>query len=305
MPQSPRVPYLNQDLTLQSLGVYAQDQIRFADGWLVTLNGRYDQVWTRADNRPNFYQPALDETLRNDQGDFSGRAGIGYEFDNGVVPYASVASFFNPVIGTTSDGELFVPETGLQYEVGVKYAPTFLDALFTVALFDLTRQNVPTSDPTNIFAQVQTGEMRSRGIELEGKVNVTEDLRFTAAFTAYDIDITEDTNPSLIGKTPFIVPEVQASAWIDYTIRGNAFDGVNLGAGLRYIGKSWADNENTLEVPAVTLIDASIGYEKDNWGVNLVATNLFDKDYVASCQTALTCSYGEGRSLKLKAHVTW
>lgn len=305
VPQTDRVSYLNQDLSQHQLGLYIQDQLRFADGWLVTLNGRYDRVWTDAHDRPTFYSPTQDIKKDAEDGEFSGRAGIAYEFDNGLTPYASVATFFNPVIGTTGAGDFFVPETGTQYEVGLKYVPTSFDGIITASLFDLTRQNVATTDPTNIFAQIQTGEVRSRGVELEAKANVTEDFRVAAAFTVYDLEITKDTDPTVIGKTPFIVPEVQASLWADYTFREAALDGVTVGAGVRYLGKSWADNQNTLKVPAATLVDAKIGYEKANWGVDLNVTNLFDKDYVASCQTALTCSYGEGRSFKLKAHVTW
>lgn len=127
----------------------------------------------------------------------------------------------------------------------------------------------------------------------------------TAALTAYDIKITEDTDPTVVGKTPFIVPEVMASAAVDYTFRGDGwYDGVSVGGGVRYLGSSWADNHNTLKVPAATLVDAKIGYQKDNWGVDLNVTNLFDETYVASCQTDLTCSYGEGRSFKLKAYTT-
>ncbi|MCV3210878.1 TonB-dependent siderophore receptor [Mesorhizobium sp. YC-39] len=301
-PLTPRVSYLNQDLTQKQLGFYAQDQLRFGDGWLVTLNGRYDRGWLSADNGPTYYS-ANSSSQSSTVGDFSGRAGLAYEFANGVVPYASIATFFNPIIGTDANGDLFKPEEGVQYEVGVKYVPTFIDGLFTLSLFDLTRQNVPSN--VTLFTQMQTGEVRSRGVELEGKVNVTEDFRVTGAFTAYDIDITKDEDRDLIGKTPFIVPEVMASASVDYTFRGDWYDGISIGAGVRYIGSSWADNENTSRVPAVTLADLKLGYEKENWGVDLNITNLFDKTYVASCQTLLTCSYGEGRSFKLKAHTTW
>ncbi|TPK61864.1 MULTISPECIES: TonB-dependent siderophore receptor [unclassified Mesorhizobium] len=301
-PLTPRVSYLNQDLTQKQLGFYAQDQMRFGDGWLVTLNGRYDRGWLEADNRPTYYS-AGSSTQSSTVGDFSGRAGLAYEFANGVTPYASIATFFNPIIGTDAMGNLFKPEEGTQYEVGVKYVPTFVDGLFTLSLFDLTRQNVPSN--VTPFTQMQTGEVRSRGVELEGKVNVTEDFRLTGAFTAYDIDITRDANPALVGKTPFIVPEVMASASVDYTFRGDWYDGISIGGGLRYIGSSWADNENTAKVPAVTLADLKLGYEKENWGVDLNITNLFDKSYVSSCQTTLTCSYGEGRSFKLKAHTSW
>ncbi|PDQ18626.1 TonB-dependent siderophore receptor [Mesorhizobium sanjuanii] len=307
-PLTPRVSYLNQDLTQKQLGFYAQDQLRFGDGWLVTLNGRYDWAWLEADNRPTYYSetfgfPVVDQNRAG--GDFSGRAGLAYEFGNGITPYASIATFFNPIIGTDANGNLFKPEEGVQYEVGVKYEPTFIDGLFTLSLFDLTRQNVAIASDTDPFAQVQADELRSRGVEIEGKVNVTEDLRVTAALTAYDIDFTKSEDPSLIGKTPFIVPEVMASASVDYTLRGGWYDGISVGAGVRHLGSSWADNDNTAKVPAVTLADLKLGYEKENWGVDLNITNLFDKTYVASCQTLATCSYGEGRSFKLKAHTTW
>jgi len=304
-PLTPRLTYLNQDMSLRTVGVYAQDQIRFGEGWIATLNGRYDWYTLETTDGPTAYSTGTTDKDRSD-GSFSGRAGLAYEFDNGVTPYASVATFFNPQIGTLADGSLFEPEEGVQYEVGVKYRPSFVDGLFTVALFDLTRENVAVAHPTIPFAQIQTGEVRSRGVEFEGKVNVTEDFRLTAALTVLDLQITKDTDASVVGKTPFIVPEVTASASAEYTFRGDGwYDGITVGGGVRYIGSSWVDNQNTLKVPSATLADAKIGYKKDNWGVDLNVTNLFDKTYVASCQGTSTCSYGEGRSFKLKAHVTW
>ena len=61
----------------------------------------------------------------------------------------------------------------------------------------------------------------------------------------------------------------------------------------------------TLKVPDATLLDLKVGYTRDNWGVDLNVTNVFDKTYVSSCQDPNVCSYGEGRSFKLKAHATW
>lgn len=305
-PQGPLASYLNQDLTQEQLGVYAQEQMKFGGGWIVTLNGRYDWVWTEADNGPTYYTelfgtPVVD--LSSNESQASGRAGIGYTFDNGLTPYASVATFFNPVVGTGPDGNLYVPETGEQYEVGVKYVPKFFDGIFTAALFDLTRQNVLTNDTP--FTQIQIGEVRSRGIELEARANLTDDLKVTGAFTAYDIEVTKDFDPAIVGKQPFVVPEILASAWFDYTLRGGVLDGVILGGGVRYIGSSYADKLNTLKVPDVTLFDAKIGYEFEGWGVDLNVSNLFDEEYVAACQGELVCAYGEGRVVLLKTHATW
>ena len=64
---------------------------------------------------------------------------------------------------------------------------TFVELV--MSLFDLTRQNTLTSDPVNPFFDVQLGEVRSRGFELEGQANITEGLKALAAFTAYDIEI--------------------------------------------------------------------------------------------------------------------
>lgn len=304
VPQFPLLAYLNQDLTQEQIGVYLQEQMRFGGGWIVTLNGRYDWVRTDADNGPDGY-PAFPDApdVKSNASQASGRAGIGYTFDNGLTPYASVATFFNPLVGTVQGGSLFVPETGEQYEVGVKYVPRFFDGIFTAALFDLTRENVATAIAPNVF--LQTGEVNSRGIELEAKANLTESLKVTAAFTAYDIKVKKDENPAIVGKQPFVVPEVLASASFDYKFRGNALNGIIVGGGVRYIGSSFADQINTLKVPDVTLIDAKIGYDFGNWGVDLNVSNLFDENYVASCQGEKVCAYGEGRVVLLKTHVTW
>ncbi|CBS89627.1 TonB-dependent siderophore receptor [Azospirillum lipoferum] len=291
--QGQRFAYIDQELTMRQLGVYLQDQMRFGQGFLVTLSGRYDIASTDADGTPAY---------DGKTGKFSGRAGLAYEFANGLTPYVSASTFFNPVLGSSAAVGVFKPESGRQYEVGVKYRPAWMDAIFTAALFDLTRTNVVTGA---FNAETQLGEVNSRGVELEAKANITPSLKATASFTALDLDIKKDANPALIGKTPYIVPQVQGSAFLDYTFRESVLNGVSVGGGVRYVGSSWADNENTLKVPAATVFDARIGYKRDNWGANLSVTNLFDKDYVASCQTQYSCGYAEGRTALLTLNMTW
>ncbi len=298
-PQGPTVPYLDQNLTMNQVGFYAQDQIRFGTGWIATLNGRYDYVTTKSTDTVG--NANFDDTA----GEFSGRLGLGYEFANGMTPYVALSRSFNPVIGSDFSGNAFAPEIGRQFEVGLKYKPTAFDALITVSLFDLTRQNTLTSDPVNPFFDVQLGEVRSRGFELEGQANITEGLKALAAFTAYDIEITKDTNPLLIGNRPNVVPEIMASGWLDYTVQDGPLRGLGFGAGVRYVGFSYVDNENTLEVPAATVFDAGIRYTRENFTVALNVNNLFDNEYVSSCDTQFTCNYGAGRVATLKASYKW
>ena len=303
-PQTEPVAYLNQALEQRQLGVYAQEQARIG-GLIATLNARYDWVETESQDGPTFYAPTQRAANEAHFSRASGRAGLAYAFANGLTPYVSVASFFNPIIGTDGNGDFFEPETGEQYEVGVKYDPTAFDGTFTLSLFDLTRRNVPVTDPANIFAQVQRGEVRSRGAEFEAKVDLMDNLSATVALTAFELEITEDTDPTLIGKRPTILPERQASLFLDYTFDRGWADGVTLGAGLRYRGDSFADAENTLEVPDVALVDLKLGYERENWALALNVDNVFDERYVASCQTATACSFGEARTAKLTLDVAW
>src|SRR3546814_10335944 len=79
-------------------------------GWIATLNGRYDRVWTDSVDTVG----AAD--FEGEDGEFSARAGLAYEFGNGLTPYVSVARSFNPTIGSDAAGKPFVPETGEQYE---------------------------------------------------------------------------------------------------------------------------------------------------------------------------------------------
>ena len=294
-PQGTLTPYLDQVLTQQQAGVYVQDQMKL-DGWIATLNGRYDIVRTESDATIGHSYASTDRA-------FSGRVGLGYEFANGVTPYVSASTFFNPVIGATATTPI-EPEEGYQYEAGVKYEPDVIDGVFTASVFHITKKNWTVTDPLT-FLQSQIGEVESSGIELEGKVNFNESWRGIASFAYQDLEMTSHADPTLIDNSPYLIPKVTASMWLDYTLPESWVDGVSIGGGLRYKGWSWADYSNTLKVPGALLADAGIRYQKDNLTVALNVTNLFDKRYVAGCQGVNTCGYGDTRTVMLKIGKAW
>ncbi len=288
--------YLDQVLTQQQVGIYAQDQIKFGGGFIATLNGRYDFVKTESDATVGYSYSSDDKAA-------SGRVGLAYEFANGFTPYASASTFFNPVIGSSATAPI-KPEEGYQVEGGFKYEPTAFEGLFTASVFHLVKQNWTVTDPAT-FLQSQIGEVTSTGIELEAKVQIADAWKATAAFTWQDLEMTEHADPTLVGNSPYLIPAVTASAWLDYTVPTGVLEGLSVGAGLRYQGESWADYANTLKVPDALLADAAIRYEKDGWGLSFNVANLFDKEYVKGCQGTLTCGYGEGRTFTLKLSKTW
>ncbi len=294
----PLTPFTHQVYTIRQVGVYAQDQLKFGEGWIATLNGRYDYLDSKVDDRLG-----TGDFSRNDAA-WSGRAGLAYEFDNGITPYASVSTFFSPLVGTSSDGAL-KPEEGEQYEAGVKYEPSWLDGTLTTSVFQIDKKNYTVSIAGTSNSR-QFGEVRSRGVEVEGKFNLTENWKTIASASYTNLEFTKNPgDPSMEGLTPLLVPNSQASLWLDYTVTEGPLTGLGLGAGVRYRGKSWADDTNTLRVPDATVFDAGIRYEKNDWKASLNVTNLFDKEYVAGCNTMSFCGYGEARTVSLKLSRTW
>ncbi|QCI98886.1 TonB-dependent siderophore receptor [Agrobacterium larrymoorei] len=293
-------PYADELITQQQLGVYAQDRIRFGDGWLVTLNGRYDYVDTDVENRIGASRSSNDSAL-------SGRAGLAYEFDNGLTPYVSASTFFNPLVDSLANGETAKPEEGHQFETGVKYEPDFFDGTLNASVFKLVKQNaiVSYTDSNNKFVSGQFGEVESQGVELEAKVNLNENWKALAAYSYTDIEITEDANPNLIGKSPWLIPNHTASLWLDYSFTNDTLEGLSLGGGVRFKGKSYADQLNQLEVPSAAVFDAAIRYEKNDWTASVNVANLFDKEYVAGCAGANVCAWGDSRTITFKLSKKW
>ncbi len=292
-------PYQNTFLTQRQAGIYAQDQMRLG-GFTLVLSGRNDFVDTINNNRIGANQTREDSK-------FSGRAGLIYNFDSGVAPYASYATSYNPVIGTNfSNGQLLLPETGEQTEIGVKYKPiAFIDAQFGVALFDLKRKNALTTNPAFPLTSTQNGEVTSRGIELEAIANLQPGFKVVGSFTSYNLFVSKDLDPALVGTVPTNTPRQLTSLWGDYTFQDGALRGFGFGGGVRYVGSSFADVANTLPVPSVVLGDANIHYEWDGWRIGLNALNIGDKTYVSSCSTATACFYGDRRRVTASVGYRW
>lgn len=293
------------DINASQAGLYLQDQLKM-DNLILTLGMRQDLAWRDTDNL------TTDTTTKQNDHAFTKKAGLTYLFDNGIAPYVSYAESFNPVVGTDSLGQVFVPETAQQWEVGVKYQPEGFDGLFTLSAFDLRRQNVQTYDPSDPRYTLQTGEIRARGIEFEAVANLSDGVSLAAAYTYTDAEITETKTTNQLGNTPYRVPRHTASLWLNYELQQEALDGLSVGAGVRYIGETWGNDDNTFKVPSFTLVDLAVRYdfgkkfpEAKGLAASLNVSNLFDKYYVPGCFTVNGCNYGSQRTVIGKLSYQW
>lgn len=310
IPFGPVPTTTNNRQSIEQLGFYLQDQIKF-DRWVALLGVREDLATSRTESLT--YATGITTVAPKSDTAATKRGALLYKFDNGIAPYIQYTESFQPTAGTDFSGSPFKPTTGKQEEAGIKYQPD-ARSLYTVAAFDLTQQNVLTPDPVAAHgptARVQTGEIRSRGVEFEAKTAVTRDLTVLAAYSYLDNVVTQTNTAAQLGKRPVGFARNSASAWVDYTFHGGALDGFGLSGGVRYIGESAGNTANTFFVPSVTLFDAALHYDLAGLGpafkgylFQLNATNVFDKTYVTYCQD-IGCYYGLRRNVLATLRYRW
>ncbi|WP_426689451.1 TonB-dependent siderophore receptor [Rhodanobacter ginsengiterrae] len=291
--------YTSHTMQTQSqLGVYLQDQIKLGR-WGITVGGRQDHVKTDTDN--------LIGGSTADQTDdaFSARIGINYLFDNGLAPYASYSHSFQPTVGTDFAGKAFRPTTGDQYEAGLKYQPAGGNGLLTASVYQITQQNSLTIDPNHTLYQVQQGETRLRGVELEGRWNLAANLGVYGDYTYSNSKIIRTNDLPSLGQQIALLPQQQAALGADYTIVGGALAGLGFGGGVRYVGEHYGDIYNDWKTPSYTLLDAALHYDTGGWRLQLNVSNLTDKTYVSACNSAYWCYYGYERTVTASARYRW
>jgi len=260
-------------------GVYLQDHLKFGDLVTLTLGGRYD--WASASGQKD--------------GAFSPRVGATVKVATGVNAYASWSKSFLPqlysqqVVGFDSAGNPIggpvPPERGENIELGLKFAPEDAPVSGSLAIYQLTRQNVTTADPVYPIFSVVTGEQRSRGFEAEMRWQPFSGFGVDLAYTYVDAKVTKD-NFFTVGAPLSNVPKHNIGAFARYEVQEGPLTGFGATLGVSYNSKRNGDIYSTrpdgsvlIWLPAYTLVDAGISYKRDGWGAQLTVANLLDKRY--------------------------
>lgn len=299
--------FYDYDQKTVQTGVYIQDQMAL-DQWRLTLGGREDWVHTGT----KFFNKDDATNTERDKA-FSGNAAISYVFDSGFVPYLSYAESFQPTSNATaSPTDSFKPTEGKQWELGIKYQPPGSNTLLSAAIYDLTQKNVAvtTTNSSGVSITSQTGEVKVRGLELEAVSDLTDNLKLIAAYTLAKSDVQKG---DFKGNRLQLMPNQQASLWTDYTWHEGILDGFGIGGGVRYTGNTYGDQGNTWlgKADAYTVFDATVHYDLGRvvntlkgTTVAVKATNLFDKDYISTCDS-FYCYYGDQRSVVASVNYKW
>lgn len=279
--------FFDRHLTMNSFGVYLQDQLEFGRHFKARIGLRSDRVDARDEGvqgTAGFRIIDVEDRMN------SGTVGLvwqpteNYSFYTGV----STGRFVN--LATEATALPAEPEESLQKEIGMK--AVFLDGNLDVnmAVFDTERDNyfviLPSSpDP------VPEGKDTTRGVDIDLGARPFAGYSVLASLIVQDPQNESEnvvTNSifsitdSVEGKRPTGVAKRQARIWNEYEFQQAALRGWGTGLGVTYKDDSYADALNLYAVPSYTVWDASVFYRTRQWEANLSLRNLGDKEYYTS-----------------------
>ncbi|WP_404994535.1 TonB-dependent receptor [Cupriavidus pauculus] len=273
-------PRLRTNTTQYAL--FGEHRIAFTPQWSVIGGVRFDHaVLYRTDLVAN---TGWEKTFANT----TWRVGTVYQFTPNLSVYAQYATATDPLgaLITTSDAQRgFDLATGKQLEVGVKQAFWDKRGEWTLAAYEIRKNNLLSRDPVNPTITQQVGQQSSRGLEASASMEVVRGLRLdvngTVLRARYD-DFTESVGGAAVsraGNVPTSVPQQAANAWLSW----NFMPQWTFSTGLRYVGGRYADTANKVRVPSYTTVDTALSWRVSKQAaLTLRVYNLFNRDYAES-----------------------
>lgn len=286
------------------VGVYVQDEMKL-DAWRLLLSGRHDWL-------DSTYKVPGAAAEKQNEGAFTGRAGLSYVTSFGLTPYVSYGTSFNANSGTVVNGTVAKPTKGEQAEAGVKYAVPGYNASINASVFWLKQTDgvVYAVNSAGRNEQLQL-DFRSSGFEIEGLASLTNGVTIQASYTLTDTkilklsDVTEGNQVNSIPKHAFAV-------WGGYDFQSAPLQGLGIGAGVRYTGASFGDdlNRTVIKNSPRAFVDAKVSYAFEHldpklrgFTAQVNATNLLDK--VEQVCSGSYCYYNEGRKVIASLKYQW
>lgn len=293
-------PYLVRKDEATTKSLFLQQNLSFFERWIVTAGVRRDFM-ELSSKGVNLYTGPFDKS--DDIAKTSYRTALTYVVSEELSTYVSMVESVSPPEAGVD------PETGKQYEVGIKYAPMGMNALFSAAVYDLNQENVSSAVQldSGLIEQQTVGESRARGLDLEAKVELTENVSVVGGYSYLDTEVVKgevdkgSRTVSIKGNELATAPKHSASLWTYYDIPATD---VSVGFGARYLGSYNFTNENLGKTDGETLFDAALNY-KIYKGTDLAlnVSNLLDEQHVVGSGTANF--YNPGREITAKVSYNW
>ena len=254
----------DRDNKTTSTALYLENRTAVLPALHLVTALRHERIELDLTNR-RAVTPANPATFSRGYRPTTGRIGMVWDIAPDANLYAQYATAGDPPSGSLStatfgdvrnNSEL---TTGRQFELGSKFDFWDRKGSATLAAFQITRNNIASQDPNNPGLTILVGEQSSRGIELAVglRPSVQWQVQANLMATRARYENFMQGGVSLAGKTPTFTPERVANLWVTYAITPI----LHASAGLRHVGKTYADAANTIYWPSYTLLDLGLSWK--------------------------------------------
>ena len=216
------------------------------------------------------------------------RAGAVYTPVKDLAFYGQYATAVDPVggiISLSSANKNFDLATGRQIEIGVKQSFWGGRGEWTLAGYEIVKNNLLARDPNIPSLTVQVGRQSSRGVEASVGFLLDYGWRIdanTAFLRAKYDDFVQSVGGVAVnyaGNVPVNIPQNVSNIWATWAFAPNW----SANAGVQIVGKTYADNANTVTRPAYNIVNAGVQWKPDlHTTVSFRIYNLFDEVYTTS-----------------------
>ena len=201
----------------------------------------------------------------------------------------------------------FDEEEVIAYEIGTKSKLLDGRATLNFSAFFNDYEDYQLETLENLLPIVRNiGDIETMGIELDGRILVTDNFELAGTYAYLDTEVTESIDPGLVGKETPQSPEHSGSIQAHYYIPASS--GEWKLSGIWVISDSfWFDIANTLEQPSYNTLNLRVGYTANSgrWSIAAFADNVTDEEYFAERFVFLDVANrrAPGRLLRLEATV--
>ena len=316
----PTNPFFTQwefDFTTETLQYHVQDQIDLGAlkinlGWkgfkvtneaVAVIQASFPQGDIKVQD---WFQPHAGFAF-----ELGGNAEVFGGFTQATRAFASATTtgpFSTNQVGFDAIRNTLKPETSDTYELGARYNTATFNGVIGVYLVNFQNRLLAAASGPSIVGSPSilqnVGSVRAAGFEAAGDLKLAGGLSLYASYSYTDATYRNDVfNVSgvllaaIAGKTVIDTPKHLLRGELSYD-QGPIFGRI----GANYMSKRYFTYTNDQSVPGRVIVDATLGYRiTDQFELQVNASNLLDKQYIATINSGGTGNSGDRQTLLVGA----
>lgn len=290
------------DYKTRTYSAYVQDHITFTQKFKGVLGLRYEKY----DYKTRYEDSGIVDNDTCNTHAWVPRVGLIYQPIKDFSVYGSYSVGFEPQRSNYPyNGGPFDPETSYQYEIGVKTDLFNKRIMTTLAFYDIVKENVLTPDPSDPRKRVQTGQVKSKGIEFSLTGNITKNWAILFNYAYNHIKVTKSNREGEVGNTFGNAPKNLANLWTTYHFKSGTLNGLKFGGGFRFVDKRFPYTMEDITLPAYTVFDGMVSYTVKKATISFNVYNIANKKHILGAYSSWQLRPGNPRTLRIGLDYTF